>query len=71
MAGIIYALVTSYNTTTLHGLKIRALDDKVESVSLRIVAVEKDLAVRGSQFTIIIERLGKLEDKIDKIAGKR
>lgn len=71
IVGVVYALVTSYNTTLLHSQRITQIGAQLDSVDTRLYIVEKEQAIRGTQFTTILERLGKMEDKIDKLAARK
>lgn len=67
----VYAMITNYNMvkSTVDGLiqtrtEMRGLND-------RVAAIEKDMAVKNSQFTVILNRTDRIEDKLDKLFVKK
>lgn len=69
--GVIYALVTNYNTIDENTKQIGRMGAQVVAISQRVTEIDTQQAVKNSQFSEILYRLNKMEDKLDRIAIKR
>lgn len=68
--GVLYALTTNYNTVKSNSEGISKLNNVTDGLAGRIGAIEKDLAVKNSQFTVILNRTDRIEDKLDRLISK-
>lgn len=69
--GVLYAIITNYNMVKANTEGIYKLSGIVEGLSVRTATIEKDMAVKSSQFTVILSRTDRIEDKLDKLIVRR
>lgn len=69
--GIFYALVTNYNQITSHSQMINSANENIASLNRRVSEIDTQQAVKNSQFSEILFRLNKMEDKIDRISTSK
>lgn len=71
VSGLILTLYSGYLTTNSNSIKIAQHDAKFTTQDIRINAIETVQSVKEFQFSEIITRLNKMENKIDTLNNRK
>lgn len=69
--GVMYAAITNYNMIKNNTDSILKLYSVTDNLNARLAIMEKEAAVKNSQFAVLLSRNDRIEDKLDKLIIKR